>query len=168
MCGETNFDLIYNGCISMELLKMRGFYWSTLHIQQQPWCNISCIASHCWTFLSALVSTCICTNSLATIRSQVMVAVITGIQWRHHVHVQWRHCAQLQSSLQRNCRLHLCNMHIIKKLVNRLIFDKMMAMSLWPHFFGIPCMAPTYTGTITIIIREQSLNSLQCSKVRTV
>ena len=159
MCGETNFDLIYNGCISMELLKMRGFYWSTL-----PWWNISCIASHCWTFLS----TYICTNSLATIRSQVLVAVITGIQWRHRVHVQWRHCAQLQSSLQRNCRLHLYNMHIIKKLVNRLIFDKMMAMSLWPHFFGIPCMAPTYTGTITIIIREQSLNSLQCSKVRTV
>ena len=55
-----------------------------------------------------------------------------------------------------------------KKLVNLLIFDKMMAMSLWPHFFGIPCMAPTYTGTITIIIREQSLNSLQCSNVRTV
>jgi len=26
------------------------------------------------------------------------------------------------------------------KIVNRIRFDKVIAMSLWPHFFGLPCM----------------------------
>jgi len=27
----------------------------------------------------------------------------------------------------------------VKKVVNRLRFDRIMAMSLWPYFFGPPC-----------------------------
>jgi len=27
----------------------------------------------------------------------------------------------------------------VKKIVNRLRFDRIMAVSLWPHFFGPPC-----------------------------
>jgi len=27
----------------------------------------------------------------------------------------------------------------LKKIENRLRFDRIMAMSLWPHFFGPPC-----------------------------
>ena len=27
-----------------------------------------------------------------------------------------------------------------KKIVNRLRFDRIMVMSLWPRFFGLPCI----------------------------
>ena len=34
----------------------------------------------------------------------------------------------------------------VKTVLNRLRFDRIMAMSLWPRFFGSPCMSNRLDG----------------------
>ena len=36
--------------------------------------------------------------------------------------------------------IHVTTNFTVEKLFNQFIFDRIMVMSLWPHFFGSPCI----------------------------
>jgi len=55
---------------------------------------------------------------------------------------------QFTANLQRNL--------LVKKIVNRLTFDRIMAVSLWPNFFGPLCGDKNK--------RETSLSRGSCSR----